>query len=332
MTRTARNILLLTIFCLWSHSAACREAPLSAKQTIELSAAVYAGDVSALMYIAKENRLFEKHGLKVDFRSFKAGRFASDALLKGEVDVATVGEFVMVSNSFKRPDIRLLACISKFQLNDLIARKDRGIQAPKDLKGKKIGILKNSQPEFHLGVFLAYHHVDERLVKKVYLKPAEIIDGMVKGSIDATMFWYPYVSTIKSRLGDNAVIWKGQIWKDDHFLLLTTADWIAKNSAGAEKLLRALMEAEVILNRNPAKTREYIITSFQYDPGSYGTIWRKMHLNLSLSQAFLLDLEDQAEWALSRGIVTGNTIPNYLNLIYMDALDAVDSKRITIIR
>nr|WP_319492786.1 PAS domain S-box protein [uncultured Desulfobacter sp.] len=137
------NILLLTAFLVSSQGLAAKEKKTKANSgPIKISAAVYAGDVSALMYIAKENRLFEKYGLEVNLKPFKAGRFAADALLKGDSDVATVGEFVMVTNGFTRNDIRLLACISKFQLNYLIARKDSGINLVQDLAGKKIGILK----------------------------------------------------------------------------------------------------------------------------------------------------------------------------------------------
>lgn len=299
---------------------------------IKITAAVYAGDVSALMYIAKENRLFEKYGLEVNFRPFKAGRFAADALFKGEADLATVGEFVMVTNGFKRNDIRLLSCISKFQLNYLIARKNSGINLAQDLAGKKIGILQNSQPEFHLGIFLAYHKVDEQRVEKIYLNPSGIMDGLAGGQIDATMLWEPYVSMIQKRLGNNSVIWNGQIWKDDHFLLLTTAEWIEKNPGAAGRLLQALLESESIVSQNAEKIKAYIISKFGYDPNNYDNIWKKIELGLSLSQAFLLDLEDQAEWALDRGIVTGSTIPNYLDLIYMDGLDRVSPKRNTIIR
>nr|WP_320192051.1 ABC transporter substrate-binding protein [uncultured Desulfobacter sp.] len=326
------NILLVTVFLVSSQGLAAQEKTRIDSRLIKISAAVYAGDVSALMYIAKENRLFEKYGLEVNLKPFKAGRFAADALLKGESNVATVGEFVMVTNGFKRNDIRLLSCISKFQLNYLIARKDSGINLAQDLAGKKIGILKNSQPEFHLGIFLAYHKVDEQNVEKVYLNPSRIMDGMTDGSIDASLLWEPYVSMIQKRLGNNSVLWNGQIWKDDHFLLMSTAGWIEKNPGAAQRLLQALLESESIVRQNAEKIKAYIISKFEYDPDSYSSIWRKIDLELSLSQAFLLDLEDQAEWARDKGIVQGTTIPNYLDLIYMDGLDGVAPKRNTIIR
>nr|WP_321399103.1 ABC transporter substrate-binding protein [uncultured Desulfobacter sp.] len=327
------NILLLTAILVSSQGLAAKEKKTKANSgPIKISVAVYAGDVSALVYIAKENRLFEKYGLEVNLKPFKAGRFAADALLKGDSNVATVGEFVMVTNGFTRNDIRLLSCISKFQLNYLIARKDSGINLAQDLAGKKIGILKNSQPEFHLGIFLAYHKVDEQRVEKVYLNPSGIVDGMASGSIDAAMLWEPYVSMIQKRLGNNSVRWNGQIWKDDHFLLMTTAGWIEKNPEAAQKLLQALLESETIVSKNPEKIKNYIISKFEYEPDSYDNIWRKIELRLSLSQAFLLDIEDQAEWALDKGITQGNTIPNYLDLIYMDGLDGISPKRNTIIR
>ena len=72
----------------------------------------YSGDTGALVWIAHDNQFFDRYGLEVELVPFEAGKLAADALLSGQVDVATAAEFVVVSNSFDHPDLRIIATLA----------------------------------------------------------------------------------------------------------------------------------------------------------------------------------------------------------------------------
>ncbi len=59
-----------------------------------------------------------------------------------------------ITNLLNNPDLRIFGTVSKFRINELIARSDKGIEKPEDLKGEKIAVLKRATSEFFLGRYL----------------------------------------------------------------------------------------------------------------------------------------------------------------------------------
>ena len=55
------------------------------------------GDVSTVLTLAVEKKIFEKHGLAVELKGFPAGPAMLPALAAGEIDIAWMGEFPTVS-------------------------------------------------------------------------------------------------------------------------------------------------------------------------------------------------------------------------------------------
>ncbi len=53
---------------------------------------------------------------------------------------------------------------------------------------------------------------------------------------------------------------------------------------------------------------------------------------LMLDQTILMSLEDEARWAMREGLTDKKEIPNYLDFIYVDALEQVKPETVTIIR
>ena len=76
-------------------------------------------------------------------------------LLADKVDVATATGFVLALQGFKRSDLRAIGTISSSDNVEVVARRDRGIKNPEDLRGKRIGVSKGTVNEFFLTAFLS---------------------------------------------------------------------------------------------------------------------------------------------------------------------------------
>jgi NitT/TauT family transport system substrate-binding protein len=126
-------------------------------ETVRIGAATQ--PVAGLVYIADEKGFFKQRGVNAVIRTYDAGVPTVNALLAGEVDVATAAEFVMVQKSFDKDSLRAFAQIANTNATELVARKDRGIEKLSDLKGKKIGLLRGSSSEFFLGGYLRHNNV-----------------------------------------------------------------------------------------------------------------------------------------------------------------------------
>ena len=61
-------------------------------------------------------------------------------------------------------------------------------------------------------------------------------------------------------------------------------------------------------------------------------IWGEFSFQLLLDQTILMSLEDEARWAMREELTDKKKVPNYLDFIYVDALEQVKPETVTIIR
>lgn len=298
----------------------------------EITLGAYAGDTASLVWIAEDQGYFPANGLDVTIKEYEAGKLAADALLADEVDIATAAEFVLVSNSFDHDDLRVLGTVATATVVELVARIDRGIQHPSDLKDKSVGVTRKSAGEFFLGRFLLFNGVSLQDVEIVDLNPSEIVEAISNGEIDAALTWDPNIYEIKNRLGENGVSWPGQSGQDFYFILIGKEGWIKTHSSAVERFLKAIIQAEEFVKGNNEEARQLIEQRFDYEPAYMQYSWSKHGFVVTLPQALIIAMEDEARWRIENRLTDKTMVPNYLDFIYIDALEAVNPEAVTMIR
>jgi NitT/TauT family transport system substrate-binding protein len=63
-----------------------------------------------------------------------------------------------------------------------------------------------------------------------------------------------------------------------------------------------------------------------------GAVWDSHTFGVSLDQALLLALEDESQWAIKSGLTNAKKVPNYLDFIHLDGLQAVKPEAVRIVR
>ncbi len=285
-----------------------------------------------LVYIAQNQGYFQDNGLDVTIKDYVSGKAAMDALLTDEADIATSAEFVFVSNSFDYDDLRLFGVVATANICKLVARKDKGIDKPGDLKGKKIGVTRKSAGEFYLGTFLIFNGLTFSDVEIVDLKPSAIMEAMTDGTIDAALTWEPHVYRVKTSLQDNVVVWDGQSGQDYYFVLLTKEGWLKEHLPAAQRFMQAVVQAEEYVRENNKQASQVLADRFQLNPQDIQSFWPDHKFVVVLPQALILTMEDEARWIIKEGLTGATEIPNYLDFIYLDGLETVKPEAMTIIR
>jgi NitT/TauT family transport system substrate-binding protein len=296
----------------------------------EIILAGYAGEAGALVYIAEEQGFFKNNGLDVIIKDYQSGKVAADALVAGKADISTSAGFVFVSNSFDHADLRILGTVAIAENKELVARKDKGITTTDDLRGKKIGVTKKSGGEFSLGVFLTFGGLSRQDVELVDLRPSEMTEAISGGEVDAVFTWDPNVYNVKKELGDKAISWPGQ--SDFYFVLIAKENWIGNNPVAVERFMKSLLEAENYVRNNSKESKEFVRDRFNYESDYIDYSWSKQEFAVIFPQATLIAFEDQARWRIEHGLTDKTKVPNYLDYIYLDALEAVKLEAVTIIR
>ena len=288
---------------------------------------------SALVDIALAKGFFRKQGLDVTPHFHSTGKAALDEVLAGTADYATVAGTPLTSAIMSGKEIAITATIqSSNRTNVILARKDKGIHTPKDLKGRRIAASLGTSAEYFLDAFLATHGVARKEVEVVDLKPEEIAEALVRGVIDAASTWHPILNQGQQKLGEKGITFYAEEIYTQTFNLTATREQVRSYPARVERMLLALIEAEEFARRNPGEAQKTISNFRQADLAVLGAVWAGNTFAVTLDQPLLLALEDESQWAMKKELTSAREVPNYLRHIYFDGLKTVKPEAVRILK
>ncbi len=286
----------------------------------------------ALFCVAEDQHFFSQNGLNVTTREYDTGVGALDGMLNGEADIAIgTNEFPLVGSALQKDRIRTIGCIAKSEFIYLIGRKDRGIENASDLKGKRVGTTLRTIAHFYLGRFLELHGMSMQDITLVDVKtPAEWVNSVADGDIDAIVTAQPYANSAGDRLGANAVVWSAQSSQPLYTQVISTDEWIAEHPELIRRFLRSLAEAEEYANTHPAQANAIVQRRLNLDAGYMETVWQQNQFSLSLDQSLITAMEDEARWMISNNL-TAEEMPDFLDYVDEDDLKAIKPESVNII-
>ena len=185
--------------------------------------------------------------------------------------------------------------------------------------------------DFFLHVLLVKNGIAEKDVAITYGKLEELPLALAKGEIDALSVREPYVSQAMKLSGGNAVVLA------EPGLYVKTLNVVAPNSLIKErpeairKLLRALLRAEEFARKEPDQAMKIVSNRLKLGQSEMAVSWPDLDLRVSLDQRLLVSLEDEARWAIKNKLTEAMRVPNYLNFIYPDGMEAVRPEGVSII-
>ena len=320
-------VLLVASFALWS----CSKSDYSGKvETVTIGATPI--ELNALIYIADERRFFTNNGVQVVFKDYDTGVAAVDGLLKGETDIALTTEFVIVGKSLQKQAVLDLVTIDKSMLFYIIARTDRGIKTTADLKGKRIGVPRQTITEFYLGRMLELNGMRIQQVTMVDTKASDPAGTIAGGNVDAIVTWEPHVTQIKQQMGNRVIIWPAQSGQVSYWNIVATEFWIKNHPELVNRFLRSLAQAEEYIIQHPVEAKKILQKRLKLDDTYIATVWSQNQFLLSLDQALILAMEDEARWMIKNNLAREKQVPDFVNYIYVDGLKAVKPEAVKIIR
>ena len=206
-----------------------------------------------------------------------------------------------------------------------------GIAAADRLEGQKdrndpwdrIGGLSSNIP------FARYISPDDIIM--IDLSPSQIVEALCRGDIDAGITWESFVYEAKKCMGENVLSWSAQDYQDLFMLLVTRKDVIETKPKAIELFLKSLVEAEEFVRSHGKEVRAIADKRWGREPAYADYIWERIRFAVALDQALIKALEANAR-AIKRRTGDSAPIPDYLEMIYFDGLDAVDPEAITIFR
>ncbi len=287
---------------------------------------------AALVYIAQDRGFFAANRLGVTVKDYPTGVGTIEALRKGEVDIAWAAEFPLVRSALAKDRISIIAALSRFSDQYLFARKDRGIGSVPDLKGRSIGLPRNTIAEFYLARFLELHGMNTQDVRLVDAPPAQSIELIAGGGLEAVVTWEPYTSRLRAQLAEKLADWPVQSDQPGFGVLICRNDWIGSHPKTVAQLLKSLVRAEDYLIRHPRESKEMVKKRVSYDDAFMEVFWSENQFSVFLDHSLVLAMEDEARWLIRSHLTEASEVPDFLDFIFVDGLRAVKPRAVNIIR
>ncbi len=330
----AKTLLVAATVCIIACLLACTrtdQIPHGPSEKVTIAYATL--PETAIAQVAQAKGYFRDEGLEVAPHLHQYGKRALSEVLEGKADFATVAETPVMFAIMNGEKISVVATIqSSSEGHAVVARRDRGILALKDLARRRIGATLGTTAEFFLDALLATNGISGKDIELVDLQPEELRGAIADGRVDAVCAFYPFLRQVQKELGANGITFHDKDIYTETFNVVATQDFIRSNPGKIRKMLRALISAENFIVQHPAEAQEAVSGFSRTDIAIIRDLWDKSILSVSLEQSLLLALEDETRWAIRRGLTGSTYVPNYLDFIYLDGLISVKPKAVRILR
>jgi NitT/TauT family transport system substrate-binding protein len=332
LIRMAIAVVALAASICW---CACDRTDRKPAGPIEKATIAYSATHHAILAeVAQVKDYFKKEGLEIMPHLHAYGKPALRDMMEGTADFATVAETPVMFAILEGAEISIIATIHKANKdnNAIVVRKDKGIFAPLDLKGKKIATTFGTVSEFFLDAFLAINSISKKDVTLVNLRQEELPQALAEGNVDAAAGFNPYLTAAQRRLGEGGTTFYNKNIYTQTFLIVSTREFIRHNPGKVEKVLRALDRAEKFVQQNPEEALKIVSDFNQKEIVATREMLAGTFIGLSLDQSLILALEDESRWAIKGGLTGATKVPNYLDYIYFDGLKSVKPAVIGILK
>jgi taurine transport system substrate-binding protein len=194
-------------------------------------------------------------GYKINWRKFGGGGDVIRAMASGDVQLGEVGSSPAAAAASQGLDVQVFWILDDIaDAEQLVARNGSGVEAIKDLKGKKVATPFVSTAHYQLLFALQDAGLNPKDVNVLNMRPPEVAAAWERGDIDATFIWDPVLAKVKAN--GKVLTSAGEIAKKGR----PTFDAVMVNRAWAEQnkdfmvtLVRLMAKADEDYRVNKAK-------------------------------------------------------------------------------
>ncbi len=309
--------------------------------TVQVGVTTFWGE--AAFFVAQSEGFFEEEGLEVIAHPHTAGKKSLKELYQGTLDIAHVAEIPVVRalsgakpySKYKEFNLKIFTgMIYTSNSQKIIARRDHGIENPRDLRNKKVGLYYETTSEYFFDTFLLEHGIQEQQVEKVNIDISQHYMALKNGQVDAVVSWEPYASEILKKLKDNTFKLNSVLGHSTLWLGVSSETYIQQHPETIVKYLQALKKAQDYIKSHPEQTKLLVSEKTKTSLSIIEDLWASIEYELTIGERMLFLLNEQQRWFIQEKQRIDDTTKqsDVHSAIYFEALQKVYPEGITVIQ
>jgi NitT/TauT family transport system substrate-binding protein len=270
-------------------------------------------------YVAKEGGIFEKNGLDVTINTGPSGSAMVPFLVNNQVQAAYGSDLAGVINHQVDPNIVAVADGTYLANWESVVARDIG--SLEGLKGKKVGVAMGTGAEIFWRRLLAQRKLNPSDFTLVNVEAPEMLAALERNDINGFAVWEPWPTrTLKAVKGAKVVATNANVYNNINFIYMNRG-WIEQNKATAEKFIKALCEANDVIEKDrPAAAT--MVAKFLKMPVELATeLMPKLEFDMTWTPRSLEAIRDSAQLLADQKKLKAPL--DYNKYVYMDLLKAV---------
>jgi sulfonate transport system substrate-binding protein len=281
----------------------------TASQANELRIATQPSPFCAPIFVAKQKGWVEEELARVGARpvikwtSFAAGPPMNESFAAGQQDIGILGDTPAIIGKAVGIDTRVIGITSSGPRTlAVIVPTKSNIRFPRDLKGKKVAVVKGSYAHHLLVLVLQKGGLTTSDIEFINLSQADIATAIVNGNIDAAAVWEPLITKLESQ-GQVRVLADGTGLKKGVLVIIATSDFIARNREQAKALLRAYQRGAQFIRSNLKEAARLIATDVNLPAELLVKVLPKYNFNPAIHTDDIEEIKKSEAFMRSAGII-----------------------------
>jgi sulfonate transport system substrate-binding protein len=300
MKKIFTRILSLSLLAIFTSSLAHADEVRFATQPIPHYAPIF---------VAKHKKWLEEELAKVGAKptlkwaSFAAGPPINESFAAGQQDFGFLGDTPAIIGKSAGINTRIVGLTSTGPKSlAVVAAAKSGIKSPKDLKGKKVAVVKGSYAHHLLVLVLQQGGLTVNDIELINLSQADIATSIVNGNIDAAAVWEPLITKLESQ-GAVRVVADGTGIKKGVLVIIATSDFASKKREQTKAILRAYQRGAQYIKSNPKEAAQLISADVNLPADTLVKVFAKFDYHPAIQPDDIEELKKSEAFMRSTGLI-----------------------------
>lgn len=263
----------------------------------------------APIFVAKHKKWLDEELAKVGARptlkwaSFAAGPPINESFAAGQQDIGFLGDTPAIIGKAAGINSRIIGLTSSGPKSlAVVVTAKSGIRSPKELKGKKVAVVKGSYAHHLLVLVLKQGGLTVNDIELINLSQADIATAIVNGNIDAAAIWEPLITKLESQ-GAVRVLADGTGIKKGVLVIIATNDFVSKKREQTKAILRAYQRGAKYIKSNPMEAAQLIAADVNLPAETLDKILNKFDFHSAIQADDIEELKRSEAFMRSAAII-----------------------------